>query len=219
MQILDRLYAFIWSDPTANNCNTYLVDSEKRILVDPGHYHLFGNVRENLARLSLSPRDIDLVIVTHCHPDHMEALKVFADTDAMIAIHGAEMDFMRTMAPHYGELLGVFDFEPHILLQEGDMRVGNVAFQILHTPGHSPGSICLYWPETKALFTGDVVFKQGVGRTDVPGGSGEALKESIKRIAALEVDHLLPGHGDTLSGRELVKANFTEIESFWFAYL
>jgi glyoxylase-like metal-dependent hydrolase (beta-lactamase superfamily II) len=69
------------------------------------------------------------------------------------------------------------------------------------------------------LFTGDVVFNQGVGRIDVPGGNGEELKESIRKISRLEVDHLLPGHGDVISGRDDVKANFAEIERVWFAYL
>ena len=99
------------------------------------------------------------------------------------------------------------------------MKIGDFGFQVIHTPGHSPGSICLYWPDRKVLFTGDVVFYQGVGRTDLPGGNGEDLKASIKRISQLEVDYLLTGHGNVVSGRDLVKANFSEIERVWFAYL
>ncbi len=91
--------------------------------------------------------------------------------------------------------------------------------QVIHTPGHSPGSVSLYWHEKKALFTGDVVFKQGVGRTDLPGGNGEILKESIKRLSHLDVEEMLPGHGEIVSGGELVKTNFQEIERLWFADL
>lgn len=72
MKIFDHLDAFLWHSPTANNCNAYLISDDKKILVDPGHYHLLAHVRDNLSRLSLSPEDIDVVIITHGHPDHME---------------------------------------------------------------------------------------------------------------------------------------------------
>ncbi len=219
MKIFDNLYGFLWLSPTANNCNTYLINNKKKILIDPGHYHLFSHVRDNLSKLSLSPEDIDILIITHGHPDHMEGIKIFADTPTMIAISRDEMEFITTIAPHYGESLGISGFEPHILLQRGDLNFGNMNFQVIQTPGHSPGSICLYWPEKKALFTGDVVFDQGIGRTDLPGGNGQELKDSIKRISTLEVEHLLPGHGNVVSGHEAVKANFKDIEGMWFPYL
>jgi glyoxylase-like metal-dependent hydrolase (beta-lactamase superfamily II) len=219
MRIFDNLQAFLWLNPTANNCNAYLIEGEKKILVDPGHYHLFSHVKDGLASLSLSPQDIDLVIITHGHPDHMEAIKIFADTSTMIAVSSKEMDFIRSVAPHYGEALGIPNFEPDILLKEGDLKIGDLDFHVIHTPGHSPGSICLYLPDKKVLFTGDVVFNQGVGRTDLPGGKGQHLKESIKKISHFEVDYLLPGHGDIISGREAVEGNFADIERTWFAHL
>lgn len=219
MKILEGLDGFLWNNPTANNCNTYLIDGNKKILVDPGHYHLFGHVRDGLCRLSLSPQDIDIVIITHAHPDHMEGIKVFAGTGTTIAIHQAEMDFIKGVAPNYGEALGIPGFEPDVLLKEGDLKVGDLGFEVIHTPGHSPGSICLYWTEKKALFAGDVIFNQGIGRTDLPGGNGEELKDSIKRISQLDLDYVLTGHGDIVSGREAVVNNFKEIEDFWFAYI
>ncbi|MGZ6230606.1 MAG: MBL fold metallo-hydrolase, partial [Syntrophales bacterium] len=75
MKILDGLYAFIWKVNTQNNCNTYLIDGELKILIDPGHKHLFEYVRRNLAPLNISPDQIDLAIVTHGHPDHLEAVE------------------------------------------------------------------------------------------------------------------------------------------------
>ncbi len=219
MKILDNLHAFLWQSTTANNCNTYLVDGEKKILVDPGHYQLFGHVRDELSRLSISPEDIDIVIITHCHPDHIESVRIFAGTSTMIAVPAAEMDFIRNVAPTFREALGIPDFEPGILLQEGDLNIGDLRFHVIHTPGHSPGSICFYWPDKKALFSGDVVFNQGVGRTDIPGGNGQELKDSIKKISRLDVQYLLPGHGEIVSGREAVNTNFKDIERYWFAYL
>jgi glyoxylase-like metal-dependent hydrolase (beta-lactamase superfamily II) len=94
-----------------------------------------------------------------------------------------------------------------------------VRIQVISTPGHSPGSLCLYWPERKVLFSGDVAFDQGIGRSDLPGGNSKLLKESLRRIAQLDIEYLLPGHGNVIAGREAVQANFRMIESCWFNYL
>jgi hydroxyacylglutathione hydrolase len=211
MKITDQLHAFLWTDYRANNSNAYLINGHKKILVDPGHAHLFSHVTGQLAELSLRPDDLDLVVVTHGHPDHMEALRLFSPLPALVAMHAVERDFCAAM--------GVVDFQPSFLLEEGELRVGDMTFQVLHTPGHSPGSLCLYWLEKKALFTGDVIFHQGLGRTDLPGGDGEALKSSIRRLSQLDVEYLLPGHGDWISGRENVRANFDNVESMWFGIL
>ncbi len=219
MKIIDELHAFIWASATANNCNSFFINHDKKILIDPGHRHLFGHVTDELAELSLTPDQIDVVIITHGHPDHIEGLSDFVGTSTLIAISEAEMAFIKKTAPHYGEALGVSNFEPDILLQEGDLEIGDLHFEVIHAPGHSPGSVCLYWPENKVLITGDVVFNQGIGRTDLPGGSGEQLKDSIRRLSKLDVEYLLPGHGDIVRGRDAVKGNFEGIESYWFAYL
>jgi len=219
IKIIDDLYAFIWTNPTTNNCNAFLINGEKKILVDPGHYHLFGHVRDHLEKLSLTPDDIDVVVITHCHPDHMEGVRLFSGTSALIALSQTEMEYIRTTAPHYGDALGMPDFEPSVFLQEGSLEIGTMNFQVFQTPGHSPGSICLYWSDEKVLFTGDVVFNQGVGRTDLAGGNGKALKESIKMLSRLDVEYLLPGHGDIITGKERVQSNFSDIERVWFAYL
>ena len=109
--------------------------------------------------------------------------------------------------------------KPAFFLQEGDVKIGDSSLQVILTPGHSPGSICLYWSEKKALFTGDVIFNQSIGRTDLPGGSGKLLKESITRLAELDVEVLCPGHGDVVVGRENVKKNFKMVKDYWFNYL
>ncbi len=219
MEILDNLHAFLWDHPMANNCNTYFINGEKKILIDPGHYQFFSHVRDELSALSLTPEDMDVVLITHGHPDHIESIKVFSHMKALIAVSQIEMDFIRKIAPHYGQALDVPDFEPDILLQEGEMEIGPVTLQVVHSPGHSPGSVCFYWPDKKVLFSGDVIFNGGIGRTDLPMGNGEQLKASIRRLAALDTEYVLSGHGEPVSGREAVKRNFQEIESFWFAYI
>nr|HID59616.1 MBL fold metallo-hydrolase [Desulfobacterales bacterium] len=218
MKLFDSLHAFIWRDITANNCNTYLIDGPQKILVDPGHRHLFSHVRQGLADLNLSMDQIDLVILTHGHPDHMEAAQMFGKP-TLIAMSSEEYQFIEELAGPYGGAKGADGIPPDFFLEEGELVVGDITLHVILTPGHTPGSICLYWPDYGVLFTGDVVFSQGIGRTDLPGGNGRLLKESIKRIASLEVEHILPGHGEIVSGRKLVESNFRMIESYWFSFL
>jgi len=218
MKIFERLHGFIWNDPHVNNCNTYFIDGPPRILIDPGHSHLFGNVENQLARLKLRPEDMDIVLATHAHPDHLEGLRLFKKP-TLIALGRTEQTFMKEMIRQRGWALGGNEIEPDFFLKEGTFQAGELHLEILLSPGHSPGSLCLYWPDQKALFTGDVIFNQGLGRTDLPGGDGELLKLSIRRLAALEVEILLPGHGELVAGKQNVQANFKAVEDYWFSYI
>jgi len=213
MKILDGLHGFIWQSASENNCNSFFIDATKRILIDPGHRHLFQHVRRGLAQIDRTPEQVDVVLVTHGHPDHLETVGSFGPATRW-AMSRIDYDFVLQYLGSRTEIP-----QPAFFLQEGDLTIGDTAFQVIHTPGHSPGSVCLYWPQNKVLFTGDVVFSQSIGRTDLPGGSGRHLKESISRLAELDVEVLCPGHGDIVTGSEHVKKNFKMIRDFWFNYL
>ena len=220
MQITDSIHGFFWQSPTVNNCNTYLVNESSPILIDPGHLRLFDHVRQGLADLGLQLADISLVLCTHAHPDHIEAVGLFKQAGVPFAVHEEEWRLIEKMKTQI-VAMGV-DLEamaPDFFLGEGDLSAGGVQWQVLHTPGHSPGSCCFYLPESRALFTGDLVFREGLGRTDLPGGSGEELKKSILRMAALDTDWILPGHGDFIEGAQEVKNNFSALEHFYFGYV
>ena len=208
----------MWKSMSANNCNTYLIDGPTRILIDPGHTRLFDHVQQGLRTLNLNVEDIGLIICTHGHPDHIEAVQRFKNTAAMTTLHHKEWHFLKTMVPDVRASFGFGSdiMTPDFFLKEGDISINDVDLKIFHTPGHSPGSISLYMLDQKVLFTGDLIFKGGIGRTDLPGGNGSLLKESLKRLHHLDTEWLLPGHGDIIIGVEDVKTNFAHLHQMWF---
>jgi hydroxyacylglutathione hydrolase len=221
MKLTDNLHAFLWQSMATNNCNTYFIDGPSRILIDPGHRAMFEHVQRGLEDLNLSIKDIDVVICTHAHPDHLEAVPLLKNTATLFTMHETEWQWAATMGKQMSAAYGIDidDFRPDFFLKEGTLALDGIELDIIHTPGHSPGSVTLYWPLQKALFTGDLIFKEGLGRTDLPGGDGSQLKESIIGLKELDVEWLLSGHGEVISGAEKVKKNFADVESFYFAYI
>lgn len=148
-------------------------------------------------------RDHGLRIVrlvnTHGHWDHIADNALLQEaTGAPIAVHRLDADMLRRP----GSLLFQLDIiilptEPDLLLEDGmTLTLGPLVLQVLHTPGHTPGSICLYLAAEKILFSGDTLFPGGHGRTDLPGASDEAMRRSLVRLRALPPDvTVYPGHG------------------------
>ena len=215
MRLNDELHAFLWRSFTENNCNSFLIDGPFKILIDPGHQHLFPELRKSLNAININIEDIDLIIATHMHPDHVEAVQSFSSLATMVTINEIEYRYFHRMAASSHK----FTIKPDFFLTDGIFKAGAVELEIIHSPGHSPGSICLYWPTYKALFAGDVIFEQGVGRTDLPGGDGEQLKKSIGRLSSLDLELLLPGHGEIIRGRENIAKNFSLVEDIYFGFL
>ena len=124
--------------------------------------------------------------------------------EALIAVH--PLDRHRLVHPE--PISAPFEIPPSIpavdLAEGGRIRLGEVELQVLHTPGHTEGSVCLFEPEAGLLFAGDTLFADGWGRTDLPGGSEEQIIESLGRLAGLpDGVRVLPGHGATTTiGRE-----------------
>lgn len=221
MKVFEGLHGFFWQSQTANNCNTYLVEGERRVLIDPGHRALFGHVEKGLSDIGLRLDDIDVVIGTHGHPDHLEAIELLRGTGAKFGLHREEWRWLSDVGRQMAAALGmdIDAFEPDFFLGAGELCIGDLKFSVHHTPGHSPGSICLYWPQNEALFSGDVLFDRGIGRTDLPGGDGAALKTSIARLAGLRTSWLLPGHGGFIEGAADVERNFERVENSYFALI
>lgn len=139
-----------------------------------------------------------LAIATHGHWDHITDMARVRERGIPIAAHLADSDLFAR--PHEQGLTLPFLVDAVRIdrsLGEGDrLGIGTIEFQILHTPGHTPGSICIWAPRRDVLFTGDTLLKGGAGHTAEPGASLPALAVSVRRLAALpEATRMYPGHG------------------------
>lgn len=186
--------------------NTYVLHNEAGdcIIVDPGCY--FGNERNELKEFiensHLSPK---YLLNTHCHLDHVFGNKFIHDTYGLtLHIHEKEKPLL-DYAPTSGMSWGL-PFDNYrgdlIFLREGEViRLGEDALQVLFTPGHSPGHLSFYCPGQQFVLSGDVLFRQSIGRTDLPGGDFDTLIASIKEKLFVLPDETLvyPGHGPATS--------------------
>lgn len=170
----------------AYRTNTYIVQNGGRCaVIDPGY-----EPETILSFLDTHGLTAEAVLLTHGHFDHVGGVKaVAAETGCRVWLHPAELSMppRLTAGPlYYTDALA-----------DGDtVTAAGLTFRVLHTPGHTPGSVCLAVEDT--LFSGDTLFAGSCGRTDLPGGSRRAMKESLRRLAALEIDYtVLPGHGES----------------------
>jgi glyoxylase-like metal-dependent hydrolase (beta-lactamase superfamily II) len=222
MQIADDLFAYPWTDMFENNCNSYYIGGDAKMLVDPGLTRFFPELLNRLSKDGIEPEDIENVFLTHSHPDHFEAVASFLDNDGVkIVMSRAETDFLEDVGlkfyPAFGLDIPKYRIDQYI--EDGTVEIGGVRFESYITPGHSPGSVCLYWPERKVLVSGDLIFYMNVGRTDFPGGNSALLKESIERVSRLDVEYLLPGHMQVVAGKDNVEQNFEMVKKSVFPYL
>lgn len=222
MKLTDDLYAYEWKNYFENNCNSFYIGGSVQALIDPGLKAHLPGLLEQMAKDGIKKEDIRYVVNTHSHPDHYEGSELFSGTEVKIALSAAEMDFMtKGRGAYLYELFGLKapKVQVNLVLNDGEVKLGEEIFRVIHTPGHSPGSVSLYWPAKKALFSGDVIFSQNVGRTDFPGGDGSLLKESIRALSTLGADYLLAGHLGFVKGGRNVARNFEFVMERIFSFL
>jgi glyoxylase-like metal-dependent hydrolase (beta-lactamase superfamily II) len=181
--------------------NIYLIIDKTIALIDAGTGMNFETVEQNLGKFNLKPNDIELLINTHCHYDHIGGDRDFVKAAGCeVCIHELEAKLLRegdrmiTLAAGFGEKLEPMEVVRG-LQEGGKIELGELTLEVLHTPGHTAGSICLYDPRQRLLFSGDTVFSDGVGRTDLPTGDTTALRNSIEGLLKLDVQNIYPGHG------------------------
>jgi glyoxylase-like metal-dependent hydrolase (beta-lactamase superfamily II) len=162
--------------PLLTNCYI-LISKEEAVVIDPG-----GESKKILEEIK--DRKLKYIILTHSHLDHIfSAVKLKEKTGAKILIHINEKESLKIEANEF--------------LEEGDeIKIGEESLKVILTPGHTKGSISLLGKDF--IFTGDTLFKDGYGRTDLPGGSPEEMERSLKKLSELMKPgmKIYPGHGD-----------------------
>jgi len=181
------------------NCSIIGDDSTREAMViDPG-----DEIEEILAIIARHRLQVKQIVVTHAHLDHVGgAKKLRAATGAPILLNQNDQELL-AMLDVQAAWLGMNDpgkVEIDQNAQDGDvLKTGLIAATVMHTPGHTEGSICLYFPAEKKLIAGDTLFAGSIGRTDLPGGSMRKILQSIheKVLALPDEAVVLPGHGPT----------------------
>ena len=183
MRICEGVYAYIWKGYFENNCNMFYFGEPLNMLFDPGLKHHLDIRFEAMRSDGLDPDDIRYVVNTHCHPDHFEGSEYFMEKNASVAMHQDEIDFLTEFGPRFFQMFGMqfpsLDFD--IVLKEGAWDVEGTELQVYTTPGHSPGSVSVYWPEKKAMVCGDLIFRESVGRVDFPVAMGTPSRRVSRR--------------------------------------
>lgn len=177
----------------AANCYMLLSDNAA-VVIDPGIFS--QRVKDFLNENSEKER---LILLTHAHFDHIcGAERLRADTGVKIAVGEKDAPALIDTSLSLSDKFHAHQtpFEADILLKDNEIfDVGDIEFKSLSTPGHTVGGMC--YLTVKTLFSGDTLFLESVGRTDFPGGDGEALLKSIKRLLSLDEDiEVYPGHGE-----------------------
>ena len=179
--------------------NCYIVQDEETketMVIDPG-----GSVNKITDMLDALQAKVKYILLTHCHGDHIGGVNgLKSKTGGTVLIHRFDEKGLNDPEISLTSHIGIqrIDIEDKSRLNEGDLiHVGNLEFKIIHTPGHTVGSICIYCEEEKMLFSGDTMFKGSWGRTDLPTSNFEDIINSItNKLMILPEDVIVyPGHG------------------------
>ena len=197
--------------PLESNC--YVVgcpETQKGFVVDPG-----GDGDRIIEEIERSGLEIEYIFNTHGHVDHVAANAAVKEaTGAILVVHEAEREALEKPHSFWASLVGgVEPSQPDETMDEGDRyEIGTVTVKVYHTPGHSPGGVCLAVDDV--LFTGDTLFAQSVGRTDLPGGSHETLEDSLRRLRDdfPPQTRIFPGHrGSSRLSEEIAQNPYLQL--------
>jgi glyoxylase-like metal-dependent hydrolase (beta-lactamase superfamily II) len=188
-------------------CNCSVIGDEtthEAMVIDPG-----DNIDQVLALVNKHNLQVKQIVITHAHIDHVGgAMKLRAATGAPILLNQNDYDLLKILDVQAGWIgvapPGKVEIDRSVSTGE-TVTAGSLTAQVLHTPGHTEGSICLYFPAEKKLIAGDTLFAGSIGRTDLPGGSMQKILRSLRDTVMSLPDEtvVIPGHGDlTTIGEE-----------------
>ena len=177
--------------------NTFVInDGQQVLLIDPACSNQYEQQQlyAYIHSLNIQPSTFH-IIATHGHLDHLWGAKWATEQwQTPVLMHEADIPMAEAMQDQYN-LFGIRMKAEPFPIKPFTFHLS--PFTVIHTPGHTPGSICLYWPEEKVLISGDTLFEMGYGRTDLPGGDFMQLMNSLEHLFKLPADtKVYPGHGD-----------------------
>ena len=214
MKLTNNLY--FYPEKGMLDCNTYVIKGDPTVIIDPGSPQFLPLLMQDLSEDGINPKDIGIIANTHLHGDHSGANEAFKKlSGAEITLHPAQKKFYDVAVIETSRLFGFqpAGFEEDSCLDNDKLGTGNTGLDIIKSPGHSPDSVCFYSQEDKILVCGDVIFNGNVGRVDLPGGSAAELRQSIDKLSQLEIEYLLPGHMDIVTGIGRVADNFDYVKN------
>ena len=220
MKLIDNLY--FYPEKGMLDCNTYVITGNPSTIIDPGLAQFLPVLLQDLRKDGIEPEDIDVITNTHLHLDHCWANEAFKEiSGAKIISHPLHKKFYDIIIVETSKFFGLqpVEFKEDDYLSNNKLDTGDIELEFITSAGHSPDSICFYCKESKFLICGDVVFDRSTGRVDLPGGNADELKQSIERLPQLEIEYLLPGHMDIVTGAEKVKSNFEFVKKHVFPWL
>ena len=239
VEVTEGVYFIQGQDEMIPDSHVYLVgepSSKDLSFIDAGMIGKGDYKVKSIKNLGIQLEDIKRIIMTHTHMDHIGCLAEIQEQIPWAelwmhtleaepleqgddrVVYGMEM-FRGICEMQYGIKPGAFKFQVDRKLQGSEnLEVGGMTWEVLHIPGHSPGSIGLYDRATKTLIPGDVVYADyAIGRFDLHGAKGPELKDSLMRLAELEVEILLPGHNRIV--KDLPEGYILQTARQWEMYL
>lgn len=202
----DQLKEICLIEGVGLSSNIYAIGENPITLIDTGAGSTTNKIIPKLKLLNLTPQNIAQIIITHAHYDHIGGLaEILKTVTPKIMAHSADAKPIEE----------AFSLELVKLKDEDTITTEVSLLKVIHTPGHTQGSICLYSPERKTLLSGDTVFADGgFGRTDLETGDSKTMLKSLQHLTQFDVERLLPGHGDLViqDAMEHIKNSFEEAQ-------